>query len=952
MAGFSSSHADLQFETAMPYADSSFPFIGDIVFSDDTRERILEKATEIFRDSETNPILTAKDKATSRLVFTATVLAAEKWEKDEDGLYDYLARTFNCEDNPQRLRNIITAAMDKLACRKEIVMLKCFQKKYYATIICHAFSPQKSIRSFFDLCWQIYANDMDYDFHAYDPLFSLITQKFSGIFYESKETLEDVRLGSNVYSIFAGIRGLAIVYPDLMEELLRRTVKTINELFKGQEINRTSRLNVLIRDWWQEKLQKIGTEGTQRKVSGEPPAFSYAEIRSRYFWDDNTNAVAVRVSAFRIVEYTQNPLLHVFCEGTEVESREIKTKGSGVIMTAKESEFCLSNLSFSHNQIALRVTITIGIETIYDSGRELFRPFLLFRREKEQRSLVCPPGNYRLFIIDFDSLIHYPEEISSTSKHIFSISAHEGECLSDEKKTFIFSSDQNKRTISFLYNEKRGASFRCQGEDFIVVDGDIRIVINNSPDISTRDILLRAGEEVFPLESFPQEQTEDSYYYVVSGICSSGIPSTVSVISLSDNKLLSSVSLVRFDSISINYDKPVYYGETSSCSVKICVNDSILPPKKFIPTSMDVVIRYGDGLFILTPPLLRWRIGNGEWNTCEDTRGEWYEMLPDGSLLELDYPSGYTPAIILNTDYSVSSYAGHSDRFLLGQSVLSLKGKEKQVRVFCQLGEELFPLTKYYLTPFLSTDAIIQTKDKTELIWSPLSFIGPEDPRFRITVYSSTREACKPLRVEIGANGYKTIGLDKRALERKKTEKRIISLRNLTDGYYQVSVEWLEKAAFGEAWKSLWNNPKQIQIGDERVFRYRGKTLKLSAVMLTGQTTRTPIRCIYVDNLSYLGDVDDFDVYSGNLFVEINGNKTYLNWMKNENGEKETVNPVRLQFRSTRSCWIVAGLNPDFTDKNDFETGELTFDRSTYQVGVRQDAPRVAGIDYYFFDVL
>lgn len=111
MAGVSSSHADLQFETAMPYADSSFPFIGDIVFSDDTRERILEKATEIFRDSETNPILTAKDKATSRLVFTATVLAAKKWEKDEDGLYDYLARTFNCEDNPPRLRNIITCSL-------------------------------------------------------------------------------------------------------------------------------------------------------------------------------------------------------------------------------------------------------------------------------------------------------------------------------------------------------------------------------------------------------------------------------------------------------------------------------------------------------------------------------------------------------------------------------------------------------------------------------------------------------------------------------------------------------------------------------------------------------------------------------------------------------------------------------------------------------------------------
>ena len=59
-------------------------------------------------------------------------------------------------------------------------------------------------------------------------------------------------------------------------------------------------------------------------------------------------------------------------------------------------------------------------------------------------------------------------------------------------------------------------------------------------------------------------------------------------------------------------------------------------------------------------------------------------------------------------------------------------------------------------------------------------------------------------------------------------------------------------------------------------------------------------------------------------FMLPNGKKVYLHSMKNDYGAFEKTNPVRIELRTNRTCWIVAGLNVN--DMDDF-LGELFLDQ-------------------------
>ena len=57
------------------------------------------------------------------------------------------------------------------------------------------------------------------------------------------------------------------------------------------------------------------------------------------------------------------------------------------------------------------------------------------------------------------------------------------------------------------------------------------------------------------------------------------------------------------------------------------------------------------------------------------------------------------------------------------------------------------------------------------------------------------------------------------------------------------------------------------------------------------------------------------------ILIEGFGSKLAM-FLENENGEKDQINPVRIELRSNNSFWLVAGYDKD----NDEFLGELIFD--------------------------
>ena len=137
----------------------------------------------------------------------------------------------------------------------------------------------------------------------------------------------------------------------------------------------------------------------------------------------------------------------------------------------------------------------------------------------------------------------------------------------------------------------------------------------------------------------------------------------------------------------------------------------------------------------------------------------------------------------------------------------------------------------------------------------------------------------------------------------------------------------------------------RIIIGDINKLRFKGKRILIKKVRLTNERTCEEIAPIYVDELSYVGEQDNCLYYMGRGFiVNKRGKKVYLDLMKNSDGVEEKTNPIRLELKSERSCFIVAGVNPQ--DMTDF-LGEFTLDSNNRISNINKGT---RGIDYFLFD--
>ena len=130
--------------------------VGNYVFSDEELAQIYEFAGERLRNY--NGGLIGYD----QLMFVAMVNAVKTWKSEEDTFWDCIGRKLIGVDNFTRiypqLYNYLTGVIDKLGRHGKIMYLSGCTKRYYATILAHAFAPLNSTESFLELCWNLYSD--------------------------------------------------------------------------------------------------------------------------------------------------------------------------------------------------------------------------------------------------------------------------------------------------------------------------------------------------------------------------------------------------------------------------------------------------------------------------------------------------------------------------------------------------------------------------------------------------------------------------------------------------------------------------------------------------------------------------------------------------------------------------------------------------------------------------
>ena len=897
-------------------------FVGNYVFSDEELARIYDYTGRLLRNYDAgwgNNISQSDD----QLIFVAMVNATKTWKSDADTFWDCIHKKLIGTGFSQKIYTYLAGVIDRLGKQCKIMYLSGCTKRYYATVLAHAFAPFNSTESFLELCWNLYSEDMNFTYTKNDDTFTLVAEELKRTFSKEKSLEDDLKLGSGVYSLRAGIKRMAIDSPEEMIKHIENTIALLDRVFGGEILDNTIYYNTIVRNWWTEKEKTFGVAKPKRK-SYERAITDYSTIRPKYSYNGK-EAVLIIPSIRLKNNFYDMPLLNIYRNGELVDRREMYTFGSGLTMATKELTLPANNLVFAEGTVDCALEIVHCDEVIYNSKTTLFREYILFKDRREIQQEECLPGNYILFAPKLEEFSAYPENIKKvpSESNLYIIHSQEGELLQNPKRTVFFVVEKQKRRIRISADRKNNATFIHEGEEFIVIDGDLQVIVRSDVDVSKYGVRYESTD--FRLSEFTCEEKEDEKFFSITELLNVCEPQKINIFSYVDNKIEATYNVVKFNSISITYDKKLYFDKDNLGTVRFHT-EKYDKSVSFDINHGDIIIPFDDGDIVLSPPVLRWKIDDGDFS-MQYREDLWYRNYSNSAELIIDLPTEMGYQVLLNNSAFLSEGTSFNS-YKLGETVWSMLRENMSEIVVLVVNEAIgaIPILticleeKFKFSPF--------TIFEKGMLWdTSKAFVGDSTPKFRISFSDgNTVKHCLDINETIDKN-YKS---------------RYFPLSELEIGLYDVTVDLIKRVGFLEKPFRLFE--QQIVFGDINKIRFKGKCLRFEKVMLTGEASYEEIAPFYVDHLLYIGEFESCQYYTGSAYI-INryGLKTYLNIMPNSEGTTDAMNPIRIELKSENSCFIVAGVNPD--DMDDF-LGEFTLDSRNR---ISNFDRNTRGIDYFLF---
>ena len=584
--------------------------VGNYMFTDEELAQLYSATEKLLRNydsSRGNDI----PKMFDPFFFVAMVNAVKDWRSGEDTFWDHINIKLLGAPGSPKIYNYLTGVIDRLGRSGKILYLSGCSKQYYATMLAHAFAPQKSVESFLDLCWNLYSVDMNFTYTENDDTFELVAEELKKTFLKQKSLEDDIKLGSNVYSLRAGLKGMAIDSPREMVNQIENTISLIDRAFSGEVLDSDQYFSFVICNWWSEKEKNFGIARPRRKAY-ERAITDYSAIRPKY--ECNAKQICLYIPSIRLKNnYYDTPVLRIYQGDKLVTQQGMRTFGTGITMATKELHIPISELISENGAIDYTLEISHCDEVIYNSRTSLFREYILFRGNREISQEECLPGNYVLFAPRFDDFSVYPAEIRSIpgEPDLYTFHSQEGEMLQNSKQTVFFVHEKQKRDIWIVADRKNNVKFIHEGDEYIVIDGELKIVVRTDIDITKYGVRYESSD--FRLKDFTCVENEEYRVFSITEPLNVCEPQKISVFRYADNKIEASYSVVKFNHISITYDRQLYFDEDSLGKVRFRT-EKYDKSVSFDIAQGDIDIPFDDGNIVLSPPVLRWRIGDGDFS--------------------------------------------------------------------------------------------------------------------------------------------------------------------------------------------------------------------------------------------------------------------------------------------------------------------------------------------------
>jgi len=887
------------------------------------------------------------NKNSYKLIFATLVEIAKQWKQSDttendlenSGYWNYVFKTLFGSDIEQQLCQKYRNVISWLGKNSNIPVVTGGHN-YYATLMMHSFAPKNSIHSFFDLCYNIFKKDLDFGFTRDDEwLCDIVATEIANVLGHGYREDKKVSIGSSAYSIKIGLRSF-VLHEDLSDDFvkfIKDTFYQINKLFNREKISENTRLERYIVEWWKNKTEseKLSYETAPKKRFS---TVSKQSIVAKYIRNDNE--VFLYIPSIRLDDDINTMRLLVYVDREQVYSEEMRTKRGELVVATTQMEFKLNDLLKVSDTINLKIEIKENGVVIFDSDKNkttsLNREFILFDGEMEVFSQINKPTNYFVYSKNIDELKSIPTELTTCGLNLYNIYPNVGESLTGKTKQVFFVNKEKAARLGVdvcLIGNLTDVEWLLDEISCVVYGNSVKLIVPEN--LNLKALELKIYGKSYKLQNLKYEQLENNCYQFglkALGLISENEPIEISLYSYEREVTLLTETIIVLPNLDIQFNKSFYYGGIER---KVTItNDNASKELSWTNQDNEIKCALNDGVLLIKIPYFRWRIASKEWHNEPINRKLWYkEFLVNGDLLEIDNPRENEDIKIYGKadDKPFEITKNLNGKFEIGRAIYANEGK-KDVSVYCSNVSEKFELFK------------VATKE--QFIDNPLfywngnvcwdienTFVGEKNNDFFLIVKG---EGDNSIRTKIG---------------NKNKE-----LNNIREDIYKIIVKIKDKNIFSreESYQPIFEG--NLIVGKPEKFRFKNKMLcikEVSAAFSEGVNSNwiRPYPAYIIRDLQYMEESDQgqtFGFYIGKLGFVKDNRINILNFMENENGENDKINPVKLALRSNNSFWLVAGYDKE---NNDF-LGELIFDntlRGLCNINSK-DTSRYRAINLYRFE--
>ncbi|MDR0914478.1 MAG: hypothetical protein LBM65_04870 [Oscillospiraceae bacterium] len=888
--------------------------IGNHIFSDEEAEDLIDVASGRLNELRNLPIIKA-DIEYAELMFCAIVHIAKGFKSDlsdnDDGFWGFVFKTLSCDGYFNQANFFgykYFIEIIRYLCESHKIICAIKGKKFYATVMMHALAPKLAINSFFDLCYNIFSKDLDFAYNNDQDIILRSVRTLESKFTELPSENEPVRIGSKAYNLRIGLRKLSVredLHP-ILEKLFDDALTAIdNAYYNNDAFTVKDYFTQLLNEWWKSKLRS-GHIVSSRKKNPHFKAVLQKDIYAFYQCDDDGNINLV-LPPIILEDSTTNPKIEVFIDDTQLLKEELWTKQGEIRTNTKSWEKRLNEiLPKQVSKINLRILVTQSDNVLYDSYESLYREYILFLKNLETKKLQLIPGNYIIYTLEIGNL-NIPDGLSTHTKNTYNLRASEEDTIiSCDRIVYFLSEDARSSSRAYITGAMIFATYMTEQNEYPVYNGEPYLLLSNIEDENAYEVWLNGKRKL--LSNLKSELFDNYKRYRLTEFLEKNALNNFLIKSNVTNKPLLDLQFFYSPFLEIQFDSRWYYGDKNgSCTVFTDKSGQTLVVA-VSALNRTVSFEVFNGRLIIDVPRLSWRIDNNDWNYAPQSTPLFYRTaMVNSSSLELDIPKG----INLNcyaTSNLKTELLNKGNFYELGKEIYTSSHIDNDIIVFAKIDGENIELCNIAMKEQFTAPPIQYDVSQQQLFFTARNFIGDTEGK-----------------IVIDFEGYKKIEMDSPPLE-----SFIIS--GLKESVYPCKI-YRPSNGFTPA-KTIWSG--DVVVGQKEKFLFKGKLLHILSVNLGwGSDSDDVLKWLvprfeyYIDRITGVYDEKDEQwYYIGKLYVyDYRGEKRYLNAQKNSREEYETINPVRLEFRTKNSFWLVAG----YKYGSEF-LGELMFEEESGRI--------------------